>query len=165
MALDRTWYNSLVDDDGSGLTGSVWDKADVNELMLAINAELARIAPAWQPYTPTLSAAAGVWSSATANAMYRCEYGAQQLTVLFAIDSSTLSAPTTELRISTVLPLAPGLALYPMNPCSVFINGAFEAAHASILPSRYTIDILRTGNQAFPAGAGLFVRGQIVYPI
>jgi hypothetical protein len=42
MALDRTWYNTLVDDDGSGLTGSVWDKADVNSLMNAIDAEFAR---------------------------------------------------------------------------------------------------------------------------
>jgi hypothetical protein len=37
MPLDRTWYNTLVDDDGSGLTGSIWDKADVNALMNAID--------------------------------------------------------------------------------------------------------------------------------
>jgi hypothetical protein len=43
MALNRTWYNSLVDDDGSGLTGSVWDKADVDALMDAVDAELARL--------------------------------------------------------------------------------------------------------------------------
>jgi hypothetical protein len=42
MALDRTWYNTLVDDDGSGLTGSVWDKADVDALMDAVDAELAK---------------------------------------------------------------------------------------------------------------------------
>jgi hypothetical protein len=43
MALDRTWYNSLIDDDGSGLTGSVWDKADVDALMDAVDAEIARL--------------------------------------------------------------------------------------------------------------------------
>lgn len=43
MALDRTWYNTLVDDDGSGLTGSVWDKADVDALMDAVDAELAPV--------------------------------------------------------------------------------------------------------------------------
>ena len=43
MALDRTWYNTLVDDDGSGLTGSVWDKADVDSLMDATDAEIARL--------------------------------------------------------------------------------------------------------------------------
>lgn len=42
MALDRSWYNTLVDDDGSGLVGSVWDKADVDALMDAVDAEIAR---------------------------------------------------------------------------------------------------------------------------
>jgi hypothetical protein len=54
MALDRTWYNGLIDDDGSGLTGSVWDKADVDALMDAIDAEIARLEPGtvtgWQAY-------------------------------------------------------------------------------------------------------------------
>lgn len=56
MALDRSWYNSLVDDDGSGLTGSVWDKADVDALMDAIDAEIARIDAARLQYTE------GSWS-------------------------------------------------------------------------------------------------------
>jgi hypothetical protein len=43
MALDRTWYNALVDDDGSGLTGSVWDKADIKNLLDSVDAELTRI--------------------------------------------------------------------------------------------------------------------------
>jgi hypothetical protein len=43
MALDRTWYNSLVDDSGDGISGSVWDKADVDALMDAIDAEIARL--------------------------------------------------------------------------------------------------------------------------
>jgi hypothetical protein len=43
MALDRTWYNTLVDDDGTELTGSVWDKADVDSLMDAVDAELGRL--------------------------------------------------------------------------------------------------------------------------
>ena len=42
MALDRTWYNTLVDDDGSNTVGSVWDKADVDALMDAVDAELVR---------------------------------------------------------------------------------------------------------------------------
>jgi len=53
MALDRTWYNTLVDDDGSGMTGSVWDKADVDALMDATDAELVRLG-ARQAWTPTI---------------------------------------------------------------------------------------------------------------
>jgi hypothetical protein len=61
MALDRTWYNSLVDDDGSGLTGSVWDKADVDALMDAVDAELARLdtANVAGPITPILQSYGG----------------------------------------------------------------------------------------------------------
>jgi hypothetical protein len=43
MALDRTWYNTLVDDDGSNTVGSVWNKASVDSLMDATDAEVARL--------------------------------------------------------------------------------------------------------------------------
>jgi len=41
MALDRTWYNGLVDDPGDNLSGTRWDKAAVDSLMDAIDASLA----------------------------------------------------------------------------------------------------------------------------
>lgn len=40
MALDRTWYNTLVDDSGSGTDGTIWDKAAVDALMDAVDAML-----------------------------------------------------------------------------------------------------------------------------
>lgn len=43
MALDRTWFNALIDDDGTGMTGSVWDKADIANLLNSVDSELARI--------------------------------------------------------------------------------------------------------------------------
>lgn len=36
--IGRTAYNALVDDDGTGTTGSVWDKADVDDVLDAIDA-------------------------------------------------------------------------------------------------------------------------------
>lgn len=55
--LDRTWYNTLIDDDGSGLTGSSWDKADVDALMDAVDTAFATLQNAqdWTSYTPTLT--------------------------------------------------------------------------------------------------------------
>ena len=41
MAINRTWYNALVDDDGSNNVGSVIAKADFNTLIAAIDAEIA----------------------------------------------------------------------------------------------------------------------------
>jgi hypothetical protein len=38
MPIDRTWYNTLVDDDGSGTTGTVIDKADFDAILDAIDA-------------------------------------------------------------------------------------------------------------------------------
>jgi hypothetical protein len=32
MPLDRAWYNTLVDDAGDGLSGSVWDKDDISKV-------------------------------------------------------------------------------------------------------------------------------------
>ena len=39
--LDRTWYNTLVDDDGSGTTGTVWNKTAVDSLLDSVDASLA----------------------------------------------------------------------------------------------------------------------------
>src|SRR6188768_3010852 len=39
--LDRTWYNTLVDDDGSGTTGTVWNKTQVDGLLDTVDASLA----------------------------------------------------------------------------------------------------------------------------
>lgn len=46
MPLDRTWYAGLVDDDGSGSVGSIWNKSQVNALMNVIDAELVLTSPA-----------------------------------------------------------------------------------------------------------------------
>lgn len=43
MPLDRSWFNTLVDDDGSNTTGSVWDTTDVDALMDAVDVEIALV--------------------------------------------------------------------------------------------------------------------------
>jgi len=70
MALDRTWYNTLVDDSGDGISGSVWDKADVDSLMDAVDAELAFTV---RTYAPTWYAA-GAGSTAIGNGALTGEY-------------------------------------------------------------------------------------------
>lgn len=60
MALDRTWYNTLVDDDGTNTVGSVWDKGDVNALMNTIDSEFLKHALyGTGTWTPTLTGSAG----------------------------------------------------------------------------------------------------------
>jgi hypothetical protein len=38
MALDRTWYNALVDDDGSNAVGTVWNKTQIDNLLDSVDA-------------------------------------------------------------------------------------------------------------------------------
>lgn len=44
MPLDRTEFNLLVDDDGSNLVGTIWDKAHIDSVILdPVDAELSRV--------------------------------------------------------------------------------------------------------------------------
>jgi hypothetical protein len=51
MALDRTWFNELVDDDGSNTVGSVWNKYQIQRLLDSVDTELAKLirTGAWTP--------------------------------------------------------------------------------------------------------------------
>jgi hypothetical protein len=60
MALDRTWFNTLVDDSGDNLSGTLWNKAAVDALMDAIDASLATVAT-----IPIIPRVTGTTSSAT----------------------------------------------------------------------------------------------------
>jgi hypothetical protein len=47
MALDRTWYNALVDDNGSNQVGTIWNKTQVDYLLDSVDAEFARTLGLW----------------------------------------------------------------------------------------------------------------------
>ena len=59
MALDRTWYNALVDDDGSNTVGTVWNKAQIKNLLDSVDAELARVAMTQGVWTPIILGTGG----------------------------------------------------------------------------------------------------------
>jgi hypothetical protein len=41
--IDRTWFNTLIDDDGSGTVGTIWNKAQVDGLLDSVDASLAGV--------------------------------------------------------------------------------------------------------------------------
>lgn len=53
MAVDRTWYNTLVDDSGSGTDGTILDKADFDSLINAIDDAIAAGSTVIQTTTST----------------------------------------------------------------------------------------------------------------
>jgi hypothetical protein len=54
MAIDRTWWNNLVDDDGSGNVGTVWNKNTIKGLLDAIDGM-----QGYGLWTPTLNGSGG----------------------------------------------------------------------------------------------------------
>jgi hypothetical protein len=47
--LNRAWYNALVDDAGNGLTGTIWNKAQIAGLLDSIDAALGPLGPPQPP--------------------------------------------------------------------------------------------------------------------
>jgi len=163
MALDRTWYNALVDDDGSNTVGTVWGKDDIKNLLDSVDAEIGRLDGGWINFAPALYADAGTWSTAKAIARHRLNAGAISLHV--SIEASTLSTATGAVHIQ--LPVLAGVWIdgTAANPVTLFLGGAYEIGAATIPPARNVLTVVRSGGQQFPAGGGLYVRGQIQYVV
>lgn len=70
MSMDLTWYNALVDDDGSGLTGTIWNKARIAEFITAIDAEITKFPAGWGP-----ADASGAGLTLTNNGSYFVVHG------------------------------------------------------------------------------------------
>jgi hypothetical protein len=49
MPLDRTWYNALVDDNGTNTVGTVWNKSQINLQLNSIDNELPTRRAIWNP--------------------------------------------------------------------------------------------------------------------
>jgi hypothetical protein len=61
MAIDRGPWNALVDDDGSNLTGSIWNKAAIKTVLLdPIDAADATLTPAVATWAPVDASGAGL---------------------------------------------------------------------------------------------------------
>jgi hypothetical protein len=168
MALDRTWYNTLVNDDGSGLTGSIWDKEDVNQLMNAIDAQLASPGVAgypWVDYTAGLHTPQGpVFSHGGAYTRYQ-QFGQNAKTILvqYSIEAMTFSANATELWVSFPF-TALAWAGAQMFSVPLFINGVYETGWLSIAASNTSYATIgRNGGQQIPAGSGIYFRGTFIY--
>jgi hypothetical protein len=120
MALDRTWYNSLVDDDGSGLTGSVWDKADVNALMTAVDNELAPDTCSITAVSRQTTVTSGVWTALEFDTV-----GWQSKAGMFVPPGNLITIKTTGYYLIT------GAVNFPQGTgvrgLSLYVNGAAAA--------------------------------------
>jgi hypothetical protein len=161
--INRAPFNALVDDDGSNTVGTPWEKARIAGVILD-PVDVALAGADWIYFTPTLYAAAGAWSAAGAYGKYYVlqTAGTRAVHLQYSIENGTLSAATPTLSIA--LPaFARSWSGTEANPCQLFVAGANDLALVTIPPARSVLEIARTGGQSFPAGSGLYVRGQMTY--
>jgi hypothetical protein len=57
MALNRAWYDALVDDDGSNSIGTVWGKDDIKNLLDSVDAEILRMDAQRTPFNCQITTA------------------------------------------------------------------------------------------------------------
>jgi len=106
MAINRGPWNALVDDDGSNLVGSIWNKAAIKTVILdPVDAALP-VVPAsavWQP-APLASGIADVNGTALAHTIIssrQIRIGPTTVIWQFQCDSVAVVAPTSNLYLST----------------------------------------------------------------
>ena len=162
MALDRTWYNSLVDDDGSGMVGSVWDKADVDSLMDAVDSEISRIDGVGrrQPWSPIIQNASGGTLSATLGAADYSIVG-DILFYRFSFGSIAIPASTAYIR-AYPLPVPPRSNNTDETMIRIWM-GTSEWGSAVATTDPF-LKMSRAADQAFPAGTA-FILGTGFYYI
>ena len=105
MAIDRGPWNALVDDDGSNLVGSIWNKAAIKSVILdPTDAALAALAGPWVsvPFAAgNFSADAGGSWTVTAGQLIQQAYMItnQAIDLMVAINGSTVGGTTANLTI------------------------------------------------------------------
>jgi hypothetical protein len=146
MALDRTWYNTLVDDDGSGLTGSVWDKADVDALMDATDAEIVRLdaGPRRGTWVPT----AGNSTSAIAVILSNCAYAVVGDAIHYRLQLRVSNAASSGPIFLTM----PPYGAYQVTVDEILVRLSFGAHEVGYLRTSATasqFEVFRLNGQAF----------------
>ncbi len=169
MAIDRTAYNALVDDDGSNTVGSVWNKNAIKTVLL--DPTDAAMGGQWStvPFDPAnYTASAGSWIvTAASNPVtnWTIVNGHTTLITFNLGGTMTISAATTSLYIALPAPI-PVSSFAVNNTFHYYVGGvAIGNGYIERMPS--ALRLLRdAGGTPFPAvtNGGCFFFGQIFCP-
>jgi len=171
MPITRTL---MVDDDGSGTTGTILNNAWKQEFYNQIDALGGPSAGAWTaiPFNAAnFTASSGVWTVTAGNVaiLQWTILGGKTLAVCFKIaGNASLSLPTTALVITLPAPV-PAVTLVVTNPVTYYVNGTslvFGTGFVEVQAG--TLRIYRDlTNAQFPAvtAGGIFLYGQILIPL
>jgi len=102
MAINRGPWNALVDDDGSNLVGSVWNKAAIKDVLL--DPMDAAIAGPWTdvPFSAAnFTAGAGSWTVTAAQVpTFAYVISAKTMMIALVVDSSTVAGSPAALAVA-----------------------------------------------------------------
>jgi len=104
MAIDRAPWNALVDDDGSNLVGTIWNKASIKTVLLdPTDAALLIAEGVWvdAPVNPAdFTTASGSWTiTAPAVSTFAYRLSGKTLQIAFYVTGSTIAGAPTSLDV------------------------------------------------------------------
>jgi hypothetical protein len=151
MALDRTWYNALIDDDGSNTVGTVWGKDDIKNLLDSVDVEIARLSGGRLAYTPAFYTAEGVPISGGSRAGWYVMSGDL---VLWSVYNVNLNVPAiTGYLQMTLPPKVPILDSIETVALRLYVPTIGDKMGFGSHRSTGYLDVVNPGGN-FPAGAG-----------
>ena len=166
MAITRT---PMVDDDGTGTTGTVINNAWKTELYNQIDAaDLAAVTVPWVNVAysaANFTASSGTWTVEAADVQWYQYLKLGNLAVVsFSIFNSTTSAATTQVILAVPSVIAAPAGIFPIALIRGRDAGAQQVALAELVNDRIRIEKLAGGTWAAQTNA-LLVSGTMVYQI
>jgi hypothetical protein len=158
MAINRGPWNALVDDDGSNLVGSIWNKAAIKDVILdptdaalvEQSASLGAIAPV--PFNAGSYGVypSGAWTVTAGNvlAFMTTRIGKLGVIALYVANSTITGTP---LLLSVANPLPPS-AGRTVGAGRFVIGGTLEAGNCYVELADNRLYFQRNGGLLFPAG-------------
>jgi hypothetical protein len=142
MAINRAPFNALVDDSGNGLTGSIWNKAAIQNVLLdpidAIGA-----------WTPVAFNAANFWAGVLTSHVPVNRYAVIGKTLLWTVQVLGAPAPATPTaQLPFTIPA--GLTMPTPGATAVFMPTAYAGDGAG----SYTGQLAQTNNSPTGVQAG-----------
>jgi hypothetical protein len=128
MAIDRTPWNALVDDDGSNLTGTIWNKDKIKTVLLDPVDSFVGNGGTFSTYTPTWNGADGVapvLGNGTLTGRYMLIGKWMELAIVLQL-GSTSTVGTSSYWMLTLPPVTPAA----VGQRNTFRAGVMSAAGA-----------------------------------
>ncbi|RPH53727.1 MAG: hypothetical protein EHM89_19645 [Acidobacteria bacterium] len=170
MPINRAPWNALVDDDGSNLVGTIWNKDKIKTVLLdPIDVLVGGVGGAWTvaPYVAgAFTGSAGmVWTVEAGDVIIAYSLVNKTITVAIAINTSTVAAPLgNTLNIASTMWGGVAAKRPAYGAVAMLVNGA--ASPGFFQASGAVISVFKLDQSAYVASTNAtFVYGTLTFEI